>query len=320
LVIAGIVGLLAVALVLQIVWLLLVREEWEASADRLEIRRRALGFSWGSHFTSGVFLVETNYGLKKEPAWRLAVKSDGRKHYLVSDKGISDRAGFSSTREEVGALAEFLARYTGWPVTLPQEEATAAAGTSADRRELPAELQKRGFRGGVDERLRLTIRPPLAGQLIFGLTVVAVGVAWTIFLADGAESFLRDSDAIQRPLVNFPFLLLLALMLMAGIAAAILGIAVIFARTQWVVDRNLLVVRSRLFGWKSERQFVDAVLHLSRTRTKFDGADQWRWQLALCNGTGQVLTQLRRAPDDDIPRLLAAVLSSATGWPVEETA
>ena len=93
--------------------------------------------------------------------WRLAVKSGSEKNYLVQERAISDRGagiGFESRREEVEAIAHLLAQHTGWPVISAQREALEAARSATDHGELLDLLQARGFRVGVDERLRLTIQ------------------------------------------------------------------------------------------------------------------------------------------------------------------
>jgi hypothetical protein len=120
-------------------------------------------------------LVEANYTDKKEPAWRLAVKSDGRKHYLIRETTIlSEHGGLDSTRELVEAVAGVLAQHTDWPVTSAQSKAAEVVRSSAERRQLPAELRGAGFRAGVDERLRQTIRLPTRGQLMFGIVLLAL--------------------------------------------------------------------------------------------------------------------------------------------------
>ena len=171
--------------------------------------------------------------------------------------------------------------------TKPSDPAEAVR-SAAERRELPAELRAAGFRAGVDERLRLTIRPPTRGQLLCGIVLVVLGGGWTAFVADLAKPSFENAP--QQPLLDLVFLPSPALMLMTGLVAlAALGVVIIFGRECWTLDRNLLVVRSRLFGWKSEQQFVDGTLNLTRvSRTTEDGTF-WSWELQLQNHAGHKL-------------------------------
>jgi len=118
--------------------------------------------------------------------------------------------------------------------------------------------------------------------------------------------------------VDLPFFLVMAAMLMAGVVAMALGVVIIFGRDSWILDHNLFIVRSRLFGWKSERQYVDGTFNLARVCTKNQDERVWRWELQLQNQAGGVLKVLRSYPDDDVPRMLGAVLSERTGWPLRE--
>lgn len=320
--ILGTVCLAVVGIVLQILWLLLMREEWDVGTNRLEIHRRLLGFSWGSQHRDGALILEANYHKDEaRPFWQLAVKSDGRKRYLIREGAISDHGtaiGFKPLREEVETLAELLSQHTGWSATSAEREVAEAVRSTAERRELPAELRRAGFRAGVDERLRVTIRPPTRGQLIFGSVLVVLGGGWTALLADAAKSFVLESDFAQQPLVNLPFFFIMAAMLMAGVVAMALGVVIIFGRDRWILDRNLFIVRSRLFGWNSEQQYVDGTFNLARVCTKNDDGRVWRWELQLQDQAGGVLKVLRSYPDDSVPRLLGAVLSEGTGWPLRE--
>jgi hypothetical protein len=317
LLLVGAVGLAVAAIVLQIMWLLLVREEWEADTNRLEVRRRLFRFSWGNQYRNGALLVEAQYRESKKPAWRLAVKSDSQTHYLIRETTVlSEHGGFDSTRELVEAVEDLLAHVTGWPVSSAQGEVEEAARSAAERRELPVGLRAAGFRTGVDERLRATICPPARGQWFLGIILVVLGGGWTALLANGAKSLVQE--ATQHPLANFPFLFVMALMLMVGVAAAALGLVIMSSRDCWIVERNLLIVRSRLFGWKSEQQYVDgtfSLMHVSRTTEE---GKVWTWRLQVQNQAGRVLKVLRSDQDDDVPRLLGAVLAQRTGWPLCE--
>jgi hypothetical protein len=308
----GTVGLAVAAIVLEIMWLLLVREEWEVGVNRLEVRRRLLGLSWGRQFRDSELILDAKYGQEsKGPSWQLAVKNKGRKHYLMRQGRT-----FNPPREEVQAVADLIAQTTGWAVTLAEHDVAEAVRSAAERHELPAELRAAGFRAELDERLRLKIRPPARGQLLCGIVLVVVGGGWTAFVADMAKPLVRDAP--QQTLVDLPFLFIPALMLMAGVALAALGVVIIFGRERWILERNLLVVRSRLFGWKSEQQFVDGTLDLAHvSRTTEDGT-AWSWELQLQNQAGCKLKVLRSDPDDDVPRQLGAVLSHHTGWPLRE--
>jgi hypothetical protein len=308
----GTVGLAVLAIVLGILQLLLVREAWEMEADRLEIRRRLLGFSWGRQFRDGVLLLDAKYGQEaKGPSWQLAVRSEGRKQYLMRQGGV-----FKSSREEVKAIAALLAKHTGWPVTAVEREEAEAVTSAATRRDVPAELRAAGFRAGVDERLRLTIRTPIHGQLLVGIVLAVVGAGWTMFLADHAKSLAQKPA--QQPLIEFGFFLVIAVGLVLGLAVVAVGVVIIFSRERWVVERNLLVIRSRLSGWKSEQQYVDGTLSLARVSRATEDGTVWSWELRLQNQAGTVLKVLRSDSDDDVPRLLGAVLSHHTGWPLRE--
>ena len=95
-------------------------------------------------------------------------------------------------------------------------------------------------------------------------------------------------------------------MIVAGILAAMLGVAATFGRERWILDRNLLIVRSRLFGWKSEQPYVDGTLKLTRVCREINGEDgkvtRWFWELHLQNLAGPRLKVLWTGEDDDVPR------------------
>lgn len=63
---------------------------------------------------------------------------------------------------------------------------------------------------------------------------------------------------------------------------------------------------------------MDGTFNLARVITKNDDERVWRWELQLQDQAGGVLKDLRSYPDDDVPRLLGAVLSECTGWPLRE--
>lgn len=110
----------------------------------------------------------------------------------------------------------------------------------------------------------------------------------------------------------------MTLMLVAGIGFAVLGVVVMFGRERWTLDRDLFIVRSRLFGRKSEQQYVDGTNSLARVCTKHEDERSWPWDLQLENAAGGMLKKLRSDRDDDLPRLLGSLLSRCTGWPLRE--
>jgi len=314
--IVGTIGIVVSAIVLQILWLLLVREEWEVGTNRLEIRRRLLGFSWGSEHRDGALLLEANYDKgKAQPFWQLAVKSDGRKRYLIREGALSDfgtAIGFKPAPEVVETVAEFLARQTGWSVISAEREAAEAVRSTADRRELPAELRAAGFRADVDERLRLRIRRPALGQIGCGLIPLVLGGICLAVVVHVVQDVIADHElTLDRTLWLTPWV-------MVGVMFVFFGFVIVFSRERWILDRDLFIVRSRLFGWKSEQQFVDGTFNLSRVSRKTEDGRVWSWELQLQNQAGGVLNALYRDDDDDLPRLLGTVLSEWTGWPLHE--
>jgi hypothetical protein len=315
---AGYLLLLIATLILVIGWAVLGREEWDVEQNRLEVQRRIFGFSSSSVFRDGELIVETSYGSRRNPyTWRLAVKSDGLKRYLISDATFSDHASMRTSREEVEAVARVLADQTGWPVLAARDEAWAVAQASQKRYELPDELRKRGFRADCDYQFHLTINPPIARQVGGGLVLFATGIGWTWFWQEVGRSFLLEGIGEHITLVDIPFVVLFSLMLLAGVLAVTLGIAAIFGRTQWTIGQDSFTERSRLLWFRSERQFVDAKLRLSRVCT-YQGTRRsyWRSQIAIHNESGEQLRVLYREREDGVPRLLGAVLSDFTKWPL----
>ncbi|MBI3866473.1 MAG: hypothetical protein HY290_31720 [Planctomycetia bacterium] len=324
--IAATLAPIVVACVLQIVWLTLIREEWEAGTNSLEIRRRAIGIAWGPRYQSGELLVEARYDrTARLDAWRLAIKTDGQKHFLITESRISESGGLASNRCEIEAIAALLAKYTGWPVKSAQQEAQETARTSTRRGELPAALVKCGFRADVEGR-RLIIHQPIRAQWIGAIVLFVVGGGWTTILAGGLESLIRDKSMLEQPLANLPWVLMMVLMMLPGVVGVLLGFVLLFGRTRWIMDHNLLIVAGRLFWWNSEKQFVDATLKLARASRQYKTKNsvfpqtRWSWQLQLLNASGTMLQKLRQDDDDDVPRLLCAVVSECTGWPVHDAA
>lgn len=316
--IVGAIGLAVAAIVLQILRLLLVREEWEASPNSLEIRRRLLGFSWDRQYRDARLLLDPLYDRKKrEPLWQLAVMSDGQKHFLIRQGALSGlgTAVFFVQRAEVVAVMALLAKYTGWSSTSTSAEAAQEAHSSTARLELPAELKTRGFRAGVDEQFRVTIQPPI--QMVAGIVLLVFGGGGLYALTGVLASELHDPSTAQESLLErLIFWLMMTPMLMICVGIALVGIALLFGRERWIVGRNLLLVRSRLFGWTTERHYVDGVLTV--TRLVSNAGNSLRWKLHVQSQAGEMLKMLCSEPDDDLPRLLGAVMSEHTGWPLRD--
>ena len=320
LVFVGGIGLAVTAIVVQILRLALWREEWEASGNLLEVRQRLLGFAWSRQHRHGKLALEPEYDRDRhEPHWRLAVGCDGETHLLIREPAVSvGGAGLGgASREEAALVAELLARHTGWKTI--ETPALAGPAVAGDEDELLSKLRQQRFVVDVDERLRLTIRPPRLGQWIGGLVLLAVGSGWLWIMAGAVNSFINDAQAQQQPLMQIPFWLLMTPMLMAGVGLCALGVAGLFGRERWIVDRNLLLVRSRWFGWKSEHEYIDGQWTLARVRIASPNRTTWTWQLQLQNQSGRTLKVFCLSRDDDLPRLLGTLLSHRTGWPLRET-
>ena len=147
------------------------------------------------------------------------------------------------------------------------------------------------------------------GQIVAGIVLAALGGGWL--------SFVVGSRAIG----GLGTWLFVTPMLIAGVVVFLLGIVIIFGRERWIVDRNLLVFRSRLFGWKSEHQYVDGILNV---RVRLHADPQQRSE-AVDLGTSSSETRPAECSrsytsdrDDDVPRQLGAVLSRRTGWPLHD--
>ena len=322
LVFVGGIGLAVTATVVQILRLALWREEWEASPNLLEVRQRLLGFAWSRHHSDGELALEPDYDRdRQEPHWQLAVRSGGEKHWLLREPAISVSVGGAGlgepSREEAALVAEQLSRHTGWKVL--ETPAVAGPAVAGDEDELLSKLRQHRFAVDVDERLRLTIRRPKLGQWIGGLVLLCIGSGWLWFMAGAVSSFVSDAQAQQQPLMQIPFWLVMTPMLMAGVGLCALGVASLVGRERWIVDRDVLLIRSRLFGWKFEHEYVDGQWTLSRVRLASAEQTSWTWHLQLQNPSGRTLKVFCMARDDDLPRLLGTVLSQRTGWPLRET-
>jgi hypothetical protein len=111
-------------------------------------------------------------------------------------------------------------------------------------------------------------------------------------------------------------------LVVVGTGLTLLGLVVLLSREQWTLDRNLLTITSRLFGWRSQQQFVDGQLVLTRLQTHRAGGDSngavWEWQLQLQDAGGQQLRVLHRHTHDESPRLLGRLIAKPTLWPLRE--
>ena len=344
------IGLPIAAIVLQILWLLFVREKWEASKNSLLIRQRILGFAWDRQYHDAELFLDPYYQRNRrrllgaswrrrsdeewsklddhylktdKPFWRLAVKCDGHKHYMIrlGPGGLGTAIG-GQKREELDALVAVLAEHTGWNTISFSAEATQEAQATAPLLELSTELQKRGFRSDVDEQLRLIIRQRRLKQVLVGITLGLIGGGALFVLAGVVASHVQaPSTSHDAFLDSLLFWFLTTPALLACAWFALCGVMVTFASESWIVGRNRLIVRSQLFGWTAEHHFVDGALIVKRVvehRTNI--RISLRWKLELQDRAGKVLTTLRDEYDDDLPRLLGALLSEHTGWPLRDDA
>jgi hypothetical protein len=314
----GVAGLFYGALIWRMLGLALWREEWIAKRNRLLARRGLVGFLRGRDIEGGEFLLEPHFdGDPRGKRWRLAVIADGEKHYLIREPGI--QFGFDSLRDshaEASAIADLLAVHTGWVVS---QTAIAIEGdwkppAESNEEELLTALRSHRFVVELDDRARLTICRPKFGQWIGGLALLAIGVGWLWMAAGVAASFVHDARAKEQPVFDLPFWLLMIPFLMFGVALCVLGIVAVFSRERWTVDRNLLLVRGRIFGWKSEHEYVNARWKLARVRRSSKSGSYHVWQLQLENASGRTVKVLHQSSDDDVPRLLGTLFSRRSGW------
>jgi hypothetical protein len=327
LVFVGVVGLFFAALLWQMLRIALWREEWVAGRNRLIVRRGLLGFLRSREFSRGEFLLEPHHdGESRGKSWRLAVVCDGEKHYLIRQPDI--RVGFQSQRDshdEAAAVANLLAEHNGWTVS---RSAIAIEGgwkppSESNEEELLAALRSHRFVAELDELMRLSISPPRFLRRIVGLVLLPMGVGWLWFATRIAVSFINDAQQKQLLVFDLFFWLLMIPFLMIGVGLCVLGIAVFFRRERWTVDRNLLLVRSRLFGWNPEEEFVNARWRLAKVRHgSLSGRHSYRytiWELQLESASGRPCKVLYGQSDDDVPRLLGTLFAHRTGWPLIET-
>jgi hypothetical protein len=322
--IVGVVGLFFAALLWQMLRIALWREEWEATRNRLIVRRGLIGFLRSREFCGGEFLLEPHFD-GDQKRWRLAVIADAEKHYLIRQPEI--RVGFRSMRDshaEASDVANLLAEYAGWNVL---RSGIAIEGgwkppSESNEEELLAALRSHRFVADFDEQLRLTISPPRFLRRIVGLVLLALGVGWLWFGTGISVSFINDAQAGQQPVFNVFFWLLMTLWLMFGVGLCALGIAVFFRRERWTVDRNLLLVRSRLFGRNPDHEFVNAHWRLAKVRRgSLSSSNRYSqsytvWELQLESASGRQCKVLWGETDDDVPRLLGTLFSHRTGWPL----
>jgi hypothetical protein len=97
----------------QSLWLLFLREEWQARPVLLEVRKELFGFCGVSRFTEATLSIRLRCVPKGGNYWILSVDMPGRRRDLA-DVGAKDRENWGSSR--VGQLAEILAGATHFPV------------------------------------------------------------------------------------------------------------------------------------------------------------------------------------------------------------
>ncbi len=320
----GLLGSSFAAILWQILRLALWREEWEGSRDTLIVRRGVRGRLRILELHGGELVVEPHLAADRGRKWRLAVVCDGRKHYLLHKPDI--RVGFQASHDmqaEATAIANLLAEHTGWKVS---QSGIAIEGgwtppSESHEDELLAALRSHHFVADFDEQHRLTISPPKSDQITGGLVLLAIGIVWLWKTTDSVISFINDARAKQQSLFDSLDWLIMIPMLMLGALVCLLGLMACFHRTRWTVDHNLLLVRSRAFGWLPEREYVNARWKLTKVRRKDRGhRPYFLWQLRLENTAGLLLEAPHFATngDDDIPRLLGTLFSQRTGWPLQE--
>jgi hypothetical protein len=325
----GLVGLMVVVTVLQLLILLLLREHWEVGRNRLLVRRRVLGLTRTQEYSSAELLIDPEYSAgKREAAWRVLIRSGNQQHFLFREPIISASIGSppptgTQTQEEAQAIAHAIAEHTGWSVIEALKPGTQAP-PPAEHGELPALLQKQGFRRELDGRLRQVLRPPKRGQYGCALISILFG-GWAFYIAVTAiRSFVDFARANEQPVWDWTFWIFCAPLLLIGGLLCLLSLIILLGRVQWTLDRNLLIITSQSPGRTKERQYVDCRLALARvsvcSQSKQGSSVSWHWQLQLRDSGGQILHILHRHADDDGPRLLGALLAHATGWPLSESA
>jgi hypothetical protein len=319
----GVAGLFFTAVLWQILTLALWREEWEAKRDRLVVWRGLLGYQRRRELTGGELVLEPHFGPDRDrQLWRLSAVCNGEKHYLLREPAV--HIGLRPSHDshaEAAAIATLLAEHTGWQVS---RSGVAIEGewkppSESNEDELLAALRSHRFQAELDEQMRLTIRPPRLGRWVGGVALFALGLGGLWLMSNVVASFVNHARARQQPVFDPAFWLLATPMLMAGVGLCALGVAAGFGRARWTADRNLLLVRWRLFGWKTDHGYVNGRWRLTAiTRTTSRGHRYTEWQLLLENPSGCTLKVLHSDTDDDVPRLLGTLLSHRTGWPLED--
>lgn len=320
------VGLMALSFagfLWQALRLALWREEWEATRNSLIVRRGWLRSRHSRELTGGELLLEPHIEGTNAQTWRLAVVCDGEKRYLLRES--KNRFGFRETHSlaETAAMADLLAEHTGWPVSRSSIviDGDWKPPAESNDEELLAALRSHQFVAELDEQSRWTIHPTMIDQRIGGLALLAIGVVWMWYATGSVVSFLNNARSNpQSALDLFCFWLMMVPILMLGAGVCILALIVCFRRVRWIVEHNLLLVCSSVFGWDFEHEYVNAHWKLAKIHRK--DAEQRResfWELQIENQSGNVLKVLHKANDDDIPRLLGTLLSQRTGWPLSES-
>lgn len=318
----GLIGLAFMPFLWQILRLALWREEWEASRDTLIVRRGVRGRLRRLELRGGELVIEPHLDSNARK-WRLAVVCDGQKHYLLHKPDI--RVGFQAAHDmqaEANTIANLLAEHTGWNVS---QSGIAIEGdwkppSESHEDELLAALRSHHFVADFDEQSRLTISPPKSDQITGGLVLLTIGVVWLWKTTDSAVAFINEARAKQQSVFDSFDGLIFIPLLMLGALVCLLGLMACIYRVRWTVDHNLLLVRSRDFGWLPEREYVNARWKLTKVQRKHrKGPSYFLWQLQLETTSGRLLEAPHFAThgDDDIPRLLGTLLAQRTGWPLE---
>lgn len=321
----GLVALSLAGFLWQALRLALWREEWEATRNSLIVRRGWLRPRHSRELTGGELLLEPHIEGTNAQTWRLAVVCDGEKRYLLRES--KNRFGFrvKYALAETAAMADLLAEHTGWPVS---RSSIAIDGgwkppAESNDEELLTALRSHQFVAELDEQSRWTIHPPMIDQRIGGLALLAIGVVWMWYATGSVVSFLNNARANpQSALDVFCFWLMMIPILMLGAAVCILALIVCFRRVRWIVEHNLLLDCSSVFGWDFEHEYVNARWKLAKVLHTESGTPKrryFKWELQIENQSGTVLDVLHKANDDDIPRLLGTLLSQRTGWPLTES-
>lgn len=180
---------------------------------------------------------------------------DGEKHYLLREPEI--RIGLQPMHDshaEASAIATVLAEHIGWKVSRSSIaiEGDGKPPSENNEEELLAALRSRRLLAELDEKMRLTIRPPKLGQRIGGLVLLAMGGGWLWIMAGTVNFFINDAHAKQRPLMKIPFWLLMAPLLMVGVGLGVLGVVVLLGRERWPNFPNSLKKHCNFWGFCSK--------------------------------------------------------------------